>query len=160
MPKFAKTTTVSSDKSRAEIEATLKRYGASHFAYMASPDRAIVAFQAHERRIKFELPMPNPDAREFTHRKGRHKWSADEERTEIQRIALYEQSVRQRWRALLLVIKAKLEAVDAKITTFEEEFLAHIVLPNGQTAGAYLIPSITEAYETGRMPALQIGWDG
>ena len=35
----------------------------------------------------------------------------------------WEQACRQRWRALALVIKAKLEAIDAEISTFEEEFL-------------------------------------
>lgn len=154
MPKFAKETTVSSEKSRAEIERTLNRYGASHFAYGSAPDRAMVGFQACNRRVKFELPMPNPFAREFTHTPSR-----DIERNDKERLNAWEQACRQRWRALLLVIKAKLEAVDAGITTFEEEFLAHIVLPDGRTVGAYMLPSIGEAYETGRMPPLQLGWD-
>ena len=40
---------------------------------------------------------------------------------------------RQRWRALNLAIKAKLEAVESGIVTFDQEFLAHIVGPSGQT---------------------------
>lgn len=35
---------------------------------------------------------------------------------------------RRRWRALLLGIKAKLEYVQSGIATFDEEFLAHIVI--------------------------------
>jgi hypothetical protein len=62
--------------------------------------------------------------------------------------------VRQRWRALALVIKAKLEAVEAGITIFEEEFLAHIVLPDGRTAGEYMVPQIEESYRTKQMPPL------
>lgn len=61
---------------------------------------------------------------------------------------------RQRWRALALVIKAKLEAVEAGITEFEEEFLAHIVLPNGGTVGQFMLPQVATAYETGQMPPL------
>jgi hypothetical protein len=159
MTKFAAKTSVSSEKSRAEIEQVLARYGASHFMYGTSPDRAVVAFQASGRRIKFELPMPDPKAREFSHVK-RARQHFETPRTDAARVAAWEQACRQRWRALLLVIKAKLEAVEAGITTFEEEFLAHIVLPNGQTVGDAFIPQIGVAYETGRMPALQIGWDG
>ena len=36
---------------------------------------------------------------------------------------------RERWRALLLLVKAKLVAVDGKIATFEEAFVGDIVLP-------------------------------
>jgi len=58
-----------------------------------------------------------------------------------------------------LVIKAKLEAVEARITVFEDEFLAHIVLANGETAGEYMIPQIEAAYQSGRTPPL-LPYDG
>lgn len=58
---------------------------------------------------------------------GRRRRSAE------QMLAEYEKATRQRWRALALVIKAKLEAVASGITEFEQEFLAHIVLPDGRT---------------------------
>lgn len=66
----------------------------------------------------------------------------------------YEQAVRQKWRALALAIKAKLEAVDAGITEFEDEFLANIVLPNGESAGNWMRPQIASAYAKGDMPPL------
>jgi hypothetical protein len=66
----------------------------------------------------------------------------------------YDQECRQRWRALLLVIKAKLEAVESGIACFEEEFLAHIVLPNGQQVGQWLRPQLAFAYERGNMPPM------
>ena len=50
--------------------------------------------------------------------------------------------MRQRWRALALCIKAKLEAVECGITSFEEEFLAHVVMPNGQTFGKLALAQI------------------
>ena len=50
--------------------------------------------------------------------------------------------------------KAKLEAVETGITEFEDEFLAHIVLPNGQTMGEFAKPQIAHAYDTGDMPPL------
>ena len=56
--------------------------------------------------------------------------------------------------ALLLVIKVKLEAATAGISTIETEFLANIVLPDNTTAGEWMIPQIDHAYRTGEMPPL------
>jgi hypothetical protein len=50
------------------------------------------------------------------------------------------------------VIKAKLEAVAAGITTIEDEFLAHTVLPDGSTFGEWAKPQLEEAYRLGSMP--------
>jgi hypothetical protein len=58
-------------------------------------------------------------------------------------------AIRQRWRALLLTIKAKLEAVAVGITTLEEEFLANVVTPDNVTVGEWIRPQLKEAYETG-----------
>ncbi|MCF7821873.1 MAG: hypothetical protein K9M17_05480 [Mariprofundaceae bacterium] len=59
---------------------------------------------------------------------------------------------RQAWRALNLVVKAKLEAVESGITTFEDEFLAHIMLPDGSTVGHLMRPQLEAAYDSGSMP--------
>jgi hypothetical protein len=59
-----------------------------------------------------------------------------------------------RWRCLALVIKAKLEAVESGITTFEDEFLAHIMMPDGQTVGQHVRPNIASAYEQRSMVPL------
>jgi hypothetical protein len=93
--------------------------------------------------------MHDPKARRFTHGRGSWTLPAAKQR------ALLDQATRSAWRALLLVIKAKLEAVETGITTFEDEFLAHLVLPNGQTVGEWAIPMIAEAYENGlRLPPM------
>jgi hypothetical protein len=56
-----------------------------------------------------------------------------------------------------LVIKAKLEAVAAEISTVEDEFLAHTVLPSGETVGEWVKPQVEQAYLSGAMPTqLQI----
>jgi hypothetical protein len=147
MSRYAQSTEVSSDRSRGEIERTLTRYGASAFMYGWDGPKAVVAFNAKNRYIRFELPIP---AREvFAKTPGRGQI-----RSPAQREAAYEQAVRQRWRALALVIKAKLEAVDSGITTFENEFLANIVLPDNQTVGDWIKPQVANAYETGSMPKL------
>lgn len=149
MPRYAERTTVASEASRAEIERTLKRYGADQFMYGWGDGQAIVAFRAHGRHVRFALPLPDPAAREFTHTPGRGQLRSESAQEEA-----YEQAVRQRWRALALVIKAKLEAVDAGITEFEDEFLAHILLPDGQSVGSWMRPQVEKAYRTGLMPPL------
>lgn len=149
MGKYAASTQVSSAKSRMEIEETLSRYGADQFIYGWQQDCAVVGFRMHGRQIKFMLPMPDKQAREFTHTEARGRL-----RTPEAAAAAYEQAVRQRWRALNLVIKAKLEAVESGITEFDEEFMAHIVLPDGQTFGAWARPQIESAYQSGNMPPL------
>lgn len=150
MATYASETSVSSEKSRMEIESTLRRYGADEFGYVSGQTKAMVAFAAKGLRIRFEITLPDLNDREFQF--TQHK-SPMRRSPEAQKKA-HEQAIRQRWRALALVIKAKLEAVEAEISTFEEEFMAHIVLPGGSTVGKHLLPSIAKAYETGEMPAL------
>jgi hypothetical protein len=149
MTKYAQATTVSSDKSRAEIEATLRRYGATSFMYGSAPNRAVIAFEAFDRRVKFELPLPSQLDVAFVMTPGGKKT-----RTPAQAVAAWEQACRQKWRALALCIKAKLEAVESGITTFEAEFLAHIVLPNGSTVHAEIAPSVANAYQSGKVTPL------
>lgn len=147
--RFAENTAVSSSTSRAEIERTLTRYGADGFMYGWADDTAVVAFRMSNRHIKFLLPMPDRQAREFTHTPERRT-----KRAPSKAEAAYEQGVRQRWRALALVIKAKLEAVESGITEFDDEFMAHIVLPDGKTIGQVMRPQIAAAYDSGEMPPL------
>ena len=51
-------------------------------------------------------------------------------------------------------LQEQVDAVETGITEFEEEFLAHIVLPNGQTVGRWIVPQIAAAYENRDMPAM------
>jgi len=153
--RYAASTNVASDRSRIEIESTLRRYGASAFGYMWDGTTAVIMFELGGRRIKFTLSVPDPTAREFTHTAARGIKRSDAQRDEA-----YEQAVRQSWRALALVIKAKLEAVAAGIVTAQDEFLAHTVLPSGATVGEWVHPQITQAYQRNEMPALMPGAGG
>jgi len=149
MTRYAEHTNVSSDKSRAEIEKTLSRYGATSFLYGWMDAKAVLGFEMRDRRVKFVLPMPDRSGLTRTPTgRVRKPTAVDHE---------FEQAVKQRWRALALVIKAKLEAVESGITEFEEEFLAHIVMPDGQTVGEKLLPNIESAYKTGDLPPLLLG---
>lgn len=124
MPYAAKTT-VPVGKTRQEIEQLLTRHGAKRFAVAVEKNSGGVTFDIQDRRVRFQLVLPAT-----------------------------EQGDRQRWRALLLCIKAKIESVESKIETFEEAFLAHVVLPDGKTVAEHAIPSIAAAYEGKEMPPL------
>lgn len=147
MARYASSTEVSASRSRDEIERTLERYGADQFLYGWQDDAAVVGFRMQGRHIKFVLPLPAKDERRFTHHsKG--------PRTAEAALKEWEQATRQRWRALALVIKAKLEAVESRISEFEDEFMANIVLPGGETVGQWMRPQIAEAYRIGAPPKL------
>lgn len=153
-PRFATRTTVSSEKTRVEIEQTLSRYGARQFAYGRDDDRglALIEFHAKNRRIRLVVRVPDPKSREFTHTAARAQ-----RRNDADAYRAYEQAVRQRWRALLLIVKAKLEAVSSGVMTFEDEFLPYTVLPSGQTVAEAVYPAIETAYATGQVPQLLPG---
>jgi hypothetical protein len=111
-------------------------------------ERAVLGFITRGRQVRFFLPMPDRQDPEFT------RTPTGKPRSVTTAEAAYDQAVRQRWRALALVIKAKLEAVAAGIVTFDEEFLAHLVLPSGETVAQAIGPGIEEAYRTGSTPRL------
>lgn len=136
MGRFAAKTTVPVEKTRSEIEAVLQRYGSTGFAYARNDMTSMcqVEFIANERRIRFLLPLPKRD-----------EVSANK----------FDQGCRQRWRALLLAIKAKLEAVESGISEFESEFLANIVNPfNNKTVYEEAKPQIAIGYDKKKPQAL------
>lgn len=153
MTQYASQTSVPVERSRAEIEQTLMRYGATHFAYMLGPEKAVIEFLANDRRLRFTLPLPSQSQRAFTH-------SARGLRDRAVAVKLWEQACRQRWRALALAIKAKLESVECHIAEFEDEFLAHIVDPaTGMTVGEVLRPQIAASYDGRPVQLLLTGPD-
>ena len=127
---YAKETKVSVGQTRTEIDHLLQRHGAKSTAFMFSATRAIVVFELGNRHIKFDLPLPPVDDRKS------------------------EQKVRSLWRGLLLCIKAKLESVESRIESFDEAFLAHVVMPDGGTVYEHTRATITQVYADGQMKPL------
>lgn len=154
---YASGTSVSVERTKSEIELTLRRYGATQFVsgWDSDQGRAYVGFHVSERTIKFVLTLPRSDDPLATHTpQGRLRCDTDAQRH-------WEQMVKQKWRALLLVIKAKLESVNGGIETIEEAFMPQIVLPGGGTMGEWAAKAIPQAYASGKMPKsiLMIGTD-
>ena len=128
---YAEKTTVPVSKSRIEIEELIRKHGAGQFVSGFSGNKIMIGFTASGRQVRFVMEIP--------------AGKTDNQTDQIER---------QRWRALLLVIKAKFEAIESGVSCFDDEFMAHIVIPDGQTIGEYMIPQIEEAYESRKMPAL------
>jgi hypothetical protein len=157
MPRFAEKTDVPVERSRAEIEQILTRYGATGFGYAWDGNRTMIAFKVAGRQVRFVLPLPDPSEFRLKKQVSANQYRRHETNlpaTPAEAKQAYEQAIRQRWRALALVIKAKLEAVEAGIVSFEDEFLAHTLLPDGQSIGQWLKPQIEQVVLTGRMPSL------
>lgn len=154
---YAKDTSVSVERSRAEIETILGRYGASAFAYATEANRAMVGFRITDTTgtnlaIRMTLPLPARDDEAFTRRKsyGNRIVGNDPMRAN----KLWEQACRSSWRALCLVIKAKLEACAVGISTVEREFMADVVTPDGRTIGQILSPQLKAISDGGTVPRL------
>lgn len=151
---YAKDTSVSVAKSSTEIKELLQRYGASKFAQFEEEGMAKIAFEANERRIMFELPLPSRDAFKVIKVNTGYGHTRVKELPPEKQMKAWEQACRQKWRALALVIKAKLEAVESGISEFEDEFLSNIVLPNGKTVGKMIRPQLADAFLLKKMPPL------
>jgi hypothetical protein len=144
--KYATTTSVPVQRTRQEIETLLSRYGATSTAFINDPTESHVAFMVNGRRVRFTLKLPNKADRAFTHTR-RAGSSIERPRSTTAIEASWEQACRSSWRALLLVIKANLEAVEAEILTFEQAFLPFLMLDDGTTVGERVIPEYTAAIE-------------
>lgn len=147
MTAFAKGTTVTVAKSRAEIERMLQRYGVTGYQSGWQDQRAAILFEKNSRRIRFTLELPTLE--EFAK-------AEKNKRSEAAMKAACEAEQRRLWRSLALVIKAKLESVESGIETFEAAFLNNIVVPGTkETFGEWAIPKIAAAYDRGiNMPPM------
>jgi hypothetical protein len=134
MARYAEDTRVPIEQSRSEVEKILTKYGADQFSSGWTDAKAVVMFRMRERYVRVEMPLVSPkDAK------------APKEN-------------RRRWRALVLYLKAILESVESEIVVFEDAFMSHIVMPNGETLGKFLLPQIEDAYKSGKMPPQLPGW--
>lgn len=152
MSTFARGTEVPIEKSKMEIEATVRRYGADGFLFGWTENLATVEFRCQNRHVRFVMTLPRRDERRFTHLSDRY--GAQKLRSPDSARKEWEQACRQKWRALALLVKAKLEAVESQIGSFESEFLSNIVLPDGSTVYERVREPIALVDESGKMPPL------
>jgi len=124
--RYAERTTVSAGQSQNEVKDLLRRFGANQIAVYEDEIKSAVAFRMEDRLYRITVPIPT----------GKNP----------------RQEERRAWRLLLLLIKAKLEAVREGATTFEREFLADMLTPDGSTVYEWTLRPLQLAYESGKMP--------
>lgn len=183
--KYATDTSVSVAKTRGEIEDLVTRSGASKFFSGIEDGRAFIGFvmrcnekpcrdctgptplrnrwqcelctktgKVHDlRNVMFELPLPKTEGFKLD---GRRRSRTPEKQHEA-----WEQACRSSWRALLLAIKAKLVSVESGVESFEEAFLAQLVVKDDQGRavrfGTRAVQAIADAYVRNGPPQLLLG---
>jgi hypothetical protein len=123
MADYARRTPVEVVRTRTQIEDELRRRGATSFGYNVddAAGEAVIAFTIAGLQVRMTLPLTDFDDDAFKYTPSGRYQRAPAEQTKA-----YDQEVRRRWRALHLIVKAKLVAVDDGITTMEKEFLGDI----------------------------------
>lgn len=149
MAAYAQGTSVSIAKTKMDIERLLSRKKATDFVCGTPNNTAVIAFRLQGRVIRIAFPMPDLTDPTFTTPTGRKL-----KETRVAKAC--EDESKRRWRALLLIVKAKLEAISSGISTVDAEFLANIVVNSeGETIADLAIPQIQRAYERGvNMPRM------
>lgn len=140
MPIYADKTQVSESNSKVELDEMLRKWKASNVAVGGSETEALVYFAVAGWNVKFKMAMPT-DADARKHGK-KDRWGGI---SDSARAAWIEQERRRRWRALVLTIKAKLVSVENAVESFENAFLAHLVIEGGATVGDRVGPALAEA---------------
>jgi hypothetical protein len=164
MPRYAEHTTVTVEKSKAELDSLLAKAGATQRGFFNDELKgsAVVVFGIGGRQVKLAMSLPTVAGTLETAAsdppRGWWGWSATK-RLDWAREQVA-QAERQRWRGILLCTKAKLELVADGSSSLEREFLADILLPDGSTVGEAVGPRIAEAYATGVMPPMLPAYAG
>lgn len=152
--KYAEGTEVTAEKSRAEIEGLLDKHGASEIGIHRDSVATTIIYRMKGRMVRQVITYPEADLYAQHLPKGAYY---KQTRKPEQVKAMQEAEWRRRWRAQVLILKAKLELIASGESSFEREFLADTLLPNGETVGEAMLPRIAEAYQSATMPSLLLG---
>ncbi len=148
---YAEGSTVTIAQSRQEIGRILTRYKAGAPVFHEEAEVHHLLFSIGKQPIRIDLPVPPPlgPAPRYLNNAQRSQWVA--------RRRKWERETQRRYRALALVLKAKLEAVASGIATVEQEFLADLVTRDGRRIGDALAPQLVRVIEEGVFPRLPAG---
>jgi hypothetical protein len=144
---YAEATKVPFEQSVMEIMKMIRRAGAEQVGQMEDTRFFAVQFTLADRMIRFRVPFPTVD--EMPERDGYGRTIPPSKRMEK-----LGQAKRQKGRALMLVIKAKLESVESGVETIEEAFLANVVMSDGRTVYERISAPLALEYSEGRPSAV------
>lgn len=142
-PRYAEGTKVSVDTSRGEITGILAKHGVARMGWMGSPEGDDLMFELGGGSYRFRIVKPTPD--ELRERDGSEYVYPHN----VDWATKADQEWRRRWRANVLLLKAKLEFIEGGDTTFDRELLPYRVLKGGQT--------LEEVIAAGGLPMLASG---
>lgn len=125
-PRYASDTKVTVSSSQAELRKLLTKYGVSSFGFAEQPGGAMLAFQAGGYNHRVFMPIRSAEDSAFAYAGTRRRDAKG-------RKAAASQEERARWRALLLVVKAKLEYAAILGQSVESAFTEYRVLSSGRT---------------------------
>lgn len=137
MGRYAEGTSVTVESSRGEIMGILGKHGVIAQMIGTKPEADFVQFELKGKVFRLEVVRPTqadifrlwPNHRD-TESKMAQEW-------------------RRRWRAIVLLLKAKLEFADSGDSTVERELMPYMLLKDGTTLGS--------AIEGGKVPLLTTG---
>lgn len=133
--RYAEGTTVSVDASRGELTGLLTRYGCQRMAWATEPEADTLQFELGDHSYRFVIRRPTPkEIWQEWKAEGRTARQLKYLPTDAQVAAEW----RRRWRAHVLLLKAKLEFVASGNTTLEREFMPALVTASGRTLGDWL----------------------
>lgn len=129
--RYAQGTDVPVSRSQDEIRDALRKLGADQIGVMEGGGRGYVVFKIRDTLYRIASP-------EIKAKRG----------------ASIEPEQRRRWRAIVLLVKARSVAIQEGITTVEREFLADAVMPDGSVFADHSPRLIEQAYKDNGPPKL------
>lgn len=129
---------------KEQIELTLLQNGCKEFFYGWRDEQAQVQFVINGKRYRISLKMPSKKSYERT--------PTGKLRSNDTAIKEWQSAQRDIWTSLLNIIRTNFDFVRMGASTIEKQFLAFIVLPDGQLAGDYAENMINEAYQDSMLP--------
>ena len=128
MSRYAENTTVPVDKSRGEISGILTGHGILRQGWWSEPEGDGVQFEYMGGVYRLSIPKPTPE--ELRKRdSGNYSYPHN-----IDWATKADHEWKRRWRATVLLLKAKLEfASDGDVTSLQRELLPYRLLQDGTT---------------------------
>lgn len=142
---YAAGTNVGEERSRAELQYILERFGADQFGYASDRTtfQARIMFRFKGANFAFSMPLATPNDRrvKFT--------PSGKLRNGTQVAANMQDENRRRWRSLCLTVKAMLVGVEDGIFNFAEIFMPYMIWGDGRTTAQTLLPIVESDIKSG-----------
>ncbi len=158
---YAEGTTVPVEKTKTELDVLLGKHGATQRGSFTDDTKgvAVVLFQLDGRKYQILVPLPQAHdvmpSKTKDEPRGWNGWDAKKRQAWVSKT--FDQRSRERWRAVLLLCKAKLELVALGVSSVEREFLADLVLPTGERVHDAVAKNIQTYYVNGTPPTRLLG---